>query len=109
MNIEFESHKDEVLQQLSRAVATALETCGLLGEGYAKKICPVDTGRLRNSISHTVREDEQAAYIGTNVEYAPHVELGTVRQRAQPYLGPAVADHAAQYKRIINKAMRGDA
>lgn len=108
MNIEFKSHKDEVLQQLTRAVEKALEECGLIGEGYAKKICPVDTGRLRNSISHTVRETEQAAYIGTNVTYAPFVELGTRRQKAQPYLKPAVADHSAQYKKIIQKAMKGE-
>nr|DAI29703.1 MAG TPA: putative tail component [Caudoviricetes sp.] len=109
MDVKLTSHKEEAIEALNAAVLKALEECGLLGEGYAKKLCPVDTGRLRNSIAHTVREDEQAAYIGTNVEYAPHVELGTVRQRAQPYLKPAVADHAAQYKRIINKAMRGDA
>ncbi len=109
MDVKLTSHKDKVIEAMNAAVLKALEECGLLGEGYAKKLCPVDTGRLRNSIAHTVREDEQAAYIGTNVEYAPHVELGTVRQRAQPYLKPAVADHAAQYKRIINKAMRGDA
>lgn len=108
MNIEFKSHKDEVLQQLTRAAENALEKCGLLGEGYAKKICPVDTGRLRNSIAHTVRESEQAAYIGTNVSYGPHVELGTRRQRAQPYLKPAVSEHAEQYKKIIQKAMKGE-
>lgn len=108
MEFEFKSHKDEVLQQLTRAVENALEECGLLGEGYAKKICPVDTGRLRNSIAHTVRESEQAAYIGTNVSYAPHVELGTRRQRAQPYLKPAVSEHSAQYKKIIQKSMKGE-
>ena len=108
MTYKFELHKDEVLQQLSRAVATALDVCGLLGEGYAMKICPVDTGHLRRSISYTVREDEQAAYIGTNVTYAPFVELGTRRQKAQPYLKPAVSDHTKQYKRIIEKAMKGE-
>lgn len=102
MNIEFKSHEDEVLQQLTRAAENALEECGLLGEDMPK-ICPVDTGRLRNSIAHTVRESEQAAYIGTNVSYAPHVELGTRRQRAQPYLKPAVSEHSAQYKKLSKK------
>ena len=37
---------------------------------------PVDTGRLRNSISHAVSGDD--VYIGTNVQpYAIFVELGT--------------------------------
>ena len=39
-------------------------------EGYAKKLCPVDTGNLRNSITHVVDEQEPAAIIGTDNEYA---------------------------------------
>lgn len=106
MDVKLISHKDEAIAAINEAVINALEECGLFAEGYAKKLCPVDTGRLRNSIAHTVREDEQAAYIGSNVEYAPHVELGTVRQKAQPYLKPAVSGHTAQYKRIIENAMK---
>ena len=38
----------------------------------------VQTGRLRSSITHGLGEDELGLYcdIGTNVEYAPYVELG---------------------------------
>ena len=50
-------------------IEKALEKVGLTAERYAKLACPVDTGRLRNSISHT--HDKNTAYIGTNVEYAP--------------------------------------
>ena len=50
-------------------IETALEKVGLTAERNAKLACPVDTGRLRNSISHT--HDKNTAYIGTNVEYAP--------------------------------------
>ena len=50
-------------------IERALEKVGLTAERYAKLACPVDTGRLRNSISHT--HDKNTAYIGTNVEYAP--------------------------------------
>ena len=45
----------------------------------AKLLCPVDTGRLRNSIQHKV-EKYQGQIIGTvhtNVEYAPYIEFGT--------------------------------
>ena len=35
---------------------------------------PVDTGNLRNSITHMVNDGEKAAYIGTNSEYAVYVE-----------------------------------
>lgn len=62
-------------------------------ERAAKRMCPVDTGRLRASITRSEPErrgDVVAVKIGTNVEYAPHVELGTSRARAQPFLRPAL-------------------
>ena len=80
---------------------------GLAAEGYAKAACPVDTGRLRNSITHVARTDEKAVYIGTNVEYAPDVELGTVHQKAQPYLKPAASEHADTYRAIIERRLGG--
>ncbi len=43
----------------------------------AKGRCPVDTGRLRSSIRATFYADGLAAEVGTDVEYAPHVEFGT--------------------------------
>lgn len=77
MKITLEDHSDEVLEALESACQRALEKCGLVGEGYAKKLCPVDTGNLRNSITHKVIDSEKAAYIGTNSEYATYVEMGT--------------------------------
>ena len=52
-------------------------------------LCPVDTGNLRNSITHTVDGAGQKTYIGTNVEYAPYVELGHSQEsgRYVPKLG----------------------
>lgn len=62
-------------------------------ESAAKRAAPVDTGRLRGSITRELGEDAQGLVgrIGTNVEYAPHVELGTSRMTAQPYLRPALS------------------
>lgn len=87
------------------AISTALEEIGLLAEGYAIKKCPVDTGHLRGSITHEVDFGGDAVYIGTNVEYAPHVELGTSRQKAQPFLRPAASEHGAQYRQVLKKAL----
>lgn len=131
MKIIFDDHSDEVLSALDAALARGLEKCGLVAEGYAKKLCPVDTGNLRNSITHMVSDGEKAAYIGTNSEYAVYVECGTGiyypggrqtpwtyqdengdwhlthGQRAKPYTKHAVADHAAQYTRIIEQELKG--
>lgn len=88
---------------LSKAMIAALEETGLLAEGYAKKKCPVDTGRLRNSITHELSAGENAVYIGTNVEYARAVEMGTRHQKAQPYLRPAANDHGSTYRAVFEK------
>lgn len=101
---ELKDNSEEVKSLMVGALARALEKIGLIAEGYAKRLCPVDTGRLRNSITHT--DDGEFEYIGTNVEYAPYVELGTSRTRAQPYLKPAVVDHANEYKKIVEAEMQ---
>lgn len=130
MKVDFTDNSKEVLAAMHEAAARALEKCGLVAEGYAKKLCPVDTGNLHNSITHTVDEQEPAAIIGTNNEYAAYVELGTGKyadggrptpwvyqdakgnwhmthgQRAQPFLKPAVADHAAQYRDILESELK---
>lgn len=100
-----QDNTDEVKRALQSAMAKALEEIGLTAEGYAKKACPVDTGRLRNSITHAVVEGEKAVYIGTNVEYAPYVELGTSRQEAQPFLRPA-ANHPRIYRQIAERNLK---
>lgn len=106
MSVKFTDNSDEVLDELENALDVALEEVGLTAEGYAKKKCPVDTGRLRNSISHDVKE--KTAYIGTNVEYAPYVELGTVNTKAQPFLKPAIQDHVSQYIAMVKKRLQNN-
>ena len=101
---ELKDNSEEVKSAMTSALARALEKIGLVAEGYAKRLCPVDTGRLRNSITHA--DDGEAEYIGTNVEYAPYVELGTSRTRAQPYLKPAIANHSDEYKKIVEDEMQ---
>lgn len=69
----------EVKKEVVSKALRAMEACGLVAEGHAKAKCPVDTGNLRNSITHKVVEDgsDVICYVGTDVEYGPYVELGT--------------------------------
>lgn len=132
MSVEITDNSKEVSAAIKAALLRGLEKCGLVAEGYAKRLCPVDTGNLRNSITHVVDEQEPAAIIGTNNEYAAYVELGTgiyaeggggrptpwVYQdakgnwhytrgnKAHPFLKPAAADHAGQYRDILESELK---
>lgn len=95
------------MKGIQDAIDRALEEIGLTAEGFAMDLCPVDTGRLRSSITHEVNKSENAVYIGTNVKYAPYVELGTYKMKAQPYLRPAATNHSDTYRSIIEKELKG--
>lgn len=73
MNIDIQDHSAEVSAEIKAALLRGLEKIGLVAEGYAKKLCPVDTGNLRNSITNVVDEGGDAVYIGTNSEYGAYV------------------------------------
>lgn len=56
----------------------------------AKKNAPVDTGRLRSSITFTELDNFIGVKVGSNVNYAPFQEFGTENLPAQPFLRPAL-------------------
>lgn len=129
IKIQITDHSEEFLRVFDDRVVVALEEVGLAAEGFAKRLCTVDTGLLRNSITHALdgepvatpeyqdnpgkqfgRYDgtapkeggkNRAVFIGTNVEYAPYVELGTSKQKAQPFLKPAVVNNVSKFKKIF--------
>ena len=114
----------DILRQLEIRRGVLLSAIGMAAQGHARDLCPVDTGRLRESIGWTV--DGSTVYIGTNTEYAPYVEFGTgphctlgggtmviegkngeprtfAGQRAQPFLKPAISDHVSEYRQYIEE------
>jgi HK97 gp10 family phage protein len=100
-----EDMREVFKEELHAALEVAFEKIGLAGERFAKKACPVDTGRLRSSISHAYDVGAGEVYVGTNVEYAAYVEFGTRRQRAQPYLRAALA-HGDVYRKLLESTLR---
>lgn len=75
VEVNITDNSGELLRILEGKKAAALEAIGITAEGYAKIRTPVVTGRLRDSITHAVKGND--VYIGTNVEYAVWLELGT--------------------------------
>lgn len=105
--IVVEDNTDKVIEELELAMTRALEAIGIEAEGDAADLCPVDTGRLKNSITHTIDAGDKTAVIGTNVEYAEYVHNGTRRQTAQPFLTDAATHNVAKYRKIAEAALKG--
>ena len=131
-SVQLIDNSAEILAAMKEQVILGLKAIGQEAEGYAKEECPVDTGRLRNSISSKVIEDEKAVYIGTNVEYAPYVEYGTGKyadngqgrqtpwfyvddkgqghytqgMKPRHFLKKAVTEHDAHYRSILEAALK---
>lgn len=57
-------------------------------EAGAKTRAPVRTGFMKNSIRSVIGRLKN--YVVVGAEYGIHVEFGTRRQRAQPFLIPAL-------------------
>jgi HK97 gp10 family phage protein len=78
---------------LEIATEASLWVLALRIQNIARTLAPVDTGRLRSSITASKGADSGGVYveIGTNVEYAIYQEFGTRYMAAQPFLRPAVA------------------
>lgn len=132
-NIEYRDHTEEVLKAMDAAIRRGNEAIGLAAEGHAKRDCPVDTGRLRNSITFALAGEEthvksysankggketytydgnapgtkgDGVFIGTNVEYAPYVELGGSGRSGVHFLQNAASGHADEYKKLMEDSMK---
>jgi HK97 gp10 family phage protein len=68
-----------------------------------RKLVPVRTGYLRNTIYAEITE--WVAAIGADAAYALFVEFGTRYMQAQPYLYPAILEHLPRLERIILDAL----
>ena len=136
IDVKVETHADLFKDAVKEAVEAALEAVGLQAEGYAKANITaagrVDTGELRNSVTHQVEESEQAVYIGSNLEYAIYNEVGTgiyaeggggrkdpwvyvddkgvghwtVGMKPIHFLKDAAADHGEEYRQIAESVMK---
>ena len=102
----------EKFHSMSQKVYTEQEQellqAGMVVERAAKQNAPVDTGRLRASISTRMTKEAKSIIIevGTNVKYAPYVEFGSSRNPAQPYLFPAFVENKQKVLKMLADAMR---
>lgn len=137
-----QSNVSAYLKELEAKLSVAAEVIGGKAEGFAKLLCRVDTGRLRNSITHGIpgqtlnfkytddNGNPAGEYngaipldpsgkkfvvtIGSNVEYAPYIELGSKRRKKngetivrppRPFLRPAIENHREEYKAVLKQIL----
>ena len=116
MNISYKITSDnteQIIAEKNDAVLRALEIIGQVVENSAAGYAPVDTGNLRNSITHEVDDGEHCVYIGSNVEYAPFQELGwysggkhhSAAHDGRGYLRPAVEDNMERIQSIFKEEL----
>ena len=139
MGVIFEDNSAAFLSELEVVGNKILEEIGLKAETYAKRLCPVGTaestgiegyrgGTLRDSITHAV--SGKVLSVGSNVEYAPYVELGTGPNfkpppewmengaprgkgiggsfvKPRPYIRPAIENHKGEYEELARRELEG--
>jgi len=106
----------EAFQKKGKDIFSALErgmlAASIFVEGAAKKRITdnksVDTGLLRASITHRtiLKEGVVIGQVGSNVEYGIFVEIGTSKQKAKPFLTPALTENKATISQIIAKELK---
>lgn len=111
MTIKIEKDNTDKVKEVAREnLKTALALIGQAAETNAiyeiTVLGAVDTGNLRRSIEHGDNGKDEA-YVGTNVEYGKYVEYGTSKMAPRPFLKQAVNNHVAEYKSLLEIAMRG--
>lgn len=108
MELQITDNSQQVLSELNSKIPVILDVLAQSAEANGvleiTALGAVDTGNLRDSISHDT--DDTTAYVGTNVEYAPYVEMGTVKMPARPFLRNAVENHKEEYKAIIENGLK---
>lgn len=102
----FNKAREHMLNKLQETA----KTVGLFAETEAKLRTTVDTGHLRRSISHEtdVTPEKASVFIGSNVEYDPVIELGSVAKNipAQPHYQPAIFENVLAIQQLIAKGMK---
>lgn len=86
------------MREIRSRLRTRNEAAGILVTGAAKGLAPVDTGRLRSSVTHLAGEEQ--VVVGTNVEYAPFVHNGVRGRPPNPFLVNGLMNSVPALKRI---------
>jgi len=120
--VKLKNNIPSVQKQVDEAMTRALVRACIDVDLSAKMNCPVDTGRLRASISysingsgsegfdtvqtseaedHSIKSQVGSAIVGTNVVYAKAIEYGHSKKAPQGFLRRALDENESKIKTIV--------
>ena len=117
MNVIIETRGAQALERVLEALSQGLPgacAAGLtqgvsaMADG-ARRLCPVDTGDLKASISarSEAAADGAEGAVTAGAAHAVYVELGTSRMAARPFLLPACQAERGALLAAVARAVRG--
>ena len=93
MNLKFNVQGKTNNEKVMEALRNVLFKSMLKLHALSKQRAPVDTGRLRNSISLSPMSPGYDRYtLVVAVHYGIHLEFGTYKMEAQPYIRPSLSE-----------------
>lgn len=118
--IEVIDNSPEFIAAVKQGIKKAMAEIADQAESNVADLAPVDTTRLKTSITGV--SDDDTAYIGTNVEYAPYVEMGHTQTPGRyvpalgkrlvrdwvaprPFLKPGIMNNMDEYEEIAKQAI----
>lgn len=125
-DVDFVCNTHLVVKAAQEALRKAGEQIGGMLEGKAKLLAPKKIGTLQNSIAYKVDQegDTTTVIVGSNVEYAPYVELGHSQEpgryvpaigkrlvadyvEPRPFLRPAFEGSTSEIEQIVKQCVKG--
>lgn len=99
MKRELDRASDELLAAFSEVVKESAQSV----RQNARRLVPVDTGNLRDSITHRSKgELRREVYIDTtDATYGHIVEFGSANRPEKPFMGPAAELERADFKQRV--------
>ena len=94
----------QAIKLIEQGTMQGIEKGAITVHADASRLAPVDTGRLRGSITWRMETDH--AIVGTNVVYAPRIEYtGHSKKAPNGFLRPAYDSNKENITRFISNSI----
>ena len=100
----YKSYRKELDADMDKLIKKTLTAIGLFLVGKMKYLVPVDTGRLKSSLTYDTEGKE--LYIGSGEVSGKPVFYATFAEKSRPFVKPSVFNNAREINEIANKVFR---